>query len=216
MLPWIGMTAFFLIGLLVAEGRNDQRVIWLCKPLASAGFVAAAVAAGALHSGYGWAILIALVLSWLGDVLLVPHREGTFLAGLAAFFFCHVALSAAFLLRDNAPAWTAVALVLLAVIAVAVDRWLYPFVPRSLRLPVRLYIAVITLMVALAAGSLAAGEPLIGFLGAFTFFLSDLSVARDRFVKPGFLNRLWGYPVYYAAQLLLAASVAGSASGSIR
>jgi hypothetical protein len=29
-------------------------------------------------------------------------------------------------------------------------------------------------------------------------------------VKPGFLNKLWGYPVYYAAQLLLAASVAGS------
>jgi uncharacterized membrane protein YhhN len=216
MLPWIGMTAFFLIGLLVAEGRDDQRVVWLCKPLASAGFVAAAVAAGALGSGYGRAILIALVLSWLGDVLLIPHRDGTFLAGLAAFFSCHVALSTAFLLRDNAPAWTAVALLLLAVIAGAVDRWLYPFVPRSLHIPVRLYIAVITLMVALAAGSLAAGEPLIGFGGAFLFFLSDLSVARDRFVKPGFLNKLWGYPVYYAAQLLLAASVAGNASGSAR
>jgi len=208
MLPWIGMTAFFLIGLLVAEGRNDQRVVWLCKPLASAGFVAAAVAAGALGSAYGRAILIALVLSWLGDVLLIPHREGTFLAGLAAFLLGHAALSAAFLQRDNAPLWTAGALVLLSAVAVAVDRWLYPFVPPSLHIPVRLYIAVITVMVALAAGSLAAGEPLIGFLGAFTFFLSDLSVARDRFVKPGFLNKLWGYPVYYAAQLLLAASVA--------
>jgi uncharacterized membrane protein YhhN len=207
MLPWIGVTAFFLIGLLVAEARRDRGVVWLSKPLASAGFVSAALAAGALGSSYGKAILAALLLSWLGDVLLIPDREGTFLAGLAAFLFCHVALSAAFLIRDNSPSWTAVALALLTVIAVAVDRWLLPHVPGSLRIPVRLYIAVITVMVALAAGSLAAGEPFFGVLGAFTFFLSDLSVARDRFVKPGFLNKLWGYPVYYAAQFLLAASV---------
>jgi uncharacterized membrane protein YhhN len=206
MLPWIGVTAFFLIGLLVAEARNDQLVIWVCKPWASAGFVGAAVAAGALGSPYGRAILAALVLSWLGDVLLIPQREGTFLAGLAAFLFGHVGFGAAFFLRGPSPAWTALALVLLGVVAVAVDRRLLPHVPSSLRIPVRIYIAVITVMVALATGALAAGEPPIGVLGAFAFFLSDLSVARDRFVRPGFLNKLWGYPLYYAAQLLLAAS----------
>jgi uncharacterized membrane protein YhhN len=81
-------------------------------------------------------------------------------------------------------------------------------VPSSLQIPVGIYIAVITVMVAFATGALAAGEPPIGALGAFGFFLSDLSVVRDRFVRPGFVNKLWGYPVYYAAQLLLAASVA--------
>jgi uncharacterized membrane protein YhhN len=35
-----------------------------------------------------------------------------------------------------------------------------------------------------------------------------LSVARDRFVVPGFVNRAWGLPLYYAAQLVLAATVA--------
>jgi hypothetical protein len=40
--------------------------------------------------------------------------------------------------------------------------------------------------------------------------LSDLSVARDRFVAPGFVNRAWGLPTYFAAQLLLAASVAAT------
>jgi uncharacterized membrane protein YhhN len=208
MLNWIGVTAFFLIGLLVAEGRNDPRVIWICKPLASAGFVGAAVAAGALGTAYGKAILAALVLAWLGDVLLIPEHNGAFLAGLAAFLFGHVAFAAAFLLRHPSPAWTVLALVLLSAVAVAVGRWLLPYVPSSLQIPVGIYIAVITAMVALAAGALAAGEPPIGALGAFAFFLSDLSVARDRFVRPGFVNKLWGYPVYYAAQLLLAASVA--------
>lgn len=205
---WIAVTAFFLIGLLVAEGREDQRVIWLCKPLASAGFVAAAVAAGALGNGYGRAILAGLVLAWIGDVLLIPHHSGAFLGGLTAFLLGHLAFSAAFLRRDTSPGWTAVALVLLGTLAVVVDRWLLPYVAASLRLPVRLYIAVITVMVALAAGSLAAAGPLLGFAGAVTFYLSDLSVARDRFVQASFLNKLWGLPVYYAAQLLLAASVA--------
>ena len=205
---WIGVTAFFLIGLLVAEAREDQLVIWVCKPWASAGFVGAAVACGAWGSAYGRAILIALVLAWLGDVLLIPHRDGTFLAGLAAFLLGHLAFAVAFLLRRPSLLWTFAAAALLTVVALAVIRWLFPYVPLSLRLPVRLYIAVITCMVALATGALAAGEPPIGVLGAFLFFLSDLSVARDRFVRPGFLNKLWGLPVYYAAQLLLAASVA--------
>jgi uncharacterized membrane protein YhhN len=208
MLPWIAVTAFFLTGLLVAEGREDERVVWICKPLASAAFVAAAVAAGGFQSRYGKAILAGLVLSWIGDVLLIPHRSGAFLAGLTAFLLGHLAFSAAFLQRDTSPGWTAVALALVGAVAIAVDRWLLPHVPVSLRLPVRLYTAVISVMVALAAGSLAAGESALGFAGAFTFFLSDLSVARDRFVRPGFLNKLWGLPVYYTAQLLLAASVA--------
>jgi uncharacterized membrane protein YhhN len=208
MFPWIAVTAFFLTGLLVAEVREDQSVIWLCKPLASAGFVGAAMAAGALGSGYGRAILAGLVFSWIGDVLLIPHHSGAFLGGLTVFLLGHLAFSAAFLLRDHAPGWTAVALALLGTIAAAVDRWLLPHVAASLRLPVRLYTAVTTVMVALAAGSLAAGGPLLGFAGAVTFYLSDLAVARDRFVQRSFLNKLWGLPVYYAAQLLLAGSVA--------
>jgi len=43
--------------------------------------------------------------------------------------------------------------------------------------------------------------------GAALFFVSDLAVARDRFVAPGFANRLWGLPAYYAGQLLIAWSI---------
>jgi hypothetical protein len=41
---------------------------------------------------------------------------------------------------------------------------------------------------------------------AVAFYLSDVSVARDRFVAPGFGNRIWGLPLYYGAQVLFALS----------
>ena len=52
----------------------------------------------------------------------------------------------------------------------------------------------------------AGSTPLI-LGGALAFYLSDLSVARDRFIREAFVNRLWGLPLYYGAQLLLAATV---------
>jgi uncharacterized membrane protein YhhN len=81
-----------------------------------------------------------------------------------------------------------------------VGRWLLGKVEGGLRGPVVAYIAVITVMV---AASIATKKPLVA-AGAFAFYLSDLSVARDRFVSPGFVNRLWGLPLYYGAQILMA------------
>ena len=44
-------------------------------------------------------------------------------------------------------------------------------------------------------------------VGAIVFAASDVAVARDRFVARSFVNRAWGLPAYYAAQLVLAWSV---------
>jgi hypothetical protein len=44
-------------------------------------------------------------------------------------------------------------------------------------------------------------------IGAVAFYVSDLAVARQRFVRQQVLNRLWGLPLYYGAQLLLASSI---------
>ena len=207
MLPWILFTAAALTGLLVAERRGSPWGIYVCKPLASLGFLGAAVAAGAPGSLYGRTVLAALVLSWIGDLLLMSARSAVFLAGLGSFLLAHVAFGGAFLLRGEAWLWTAGALAMLLLPAGIVSRWLRPHLPPEMRLPVYAYIAVITLMLALAVGTAAAGSPTLILIGALAFYLSDLSVANDRFVRPGFLNRLWGLPLYYAAQLCLAASV---------
>jgi uncharacterized membrane protein YhhN len=71
---------------------------------------------------------------------------------------------------------------------------------------VRVYFVVIGVMAVLACGVTAGGGPLLIVAGALAFTASDVSVARDRFVKHEFLNRAWGLPLYYAAQVLLALS----------
>ena len=90
------------------------------------------------------------------------------------------------------------------VAATFVLRWLWPHVERPMRVPVVAYVLVITTMVALAAGAASEHQSWALLVGAVAFYLSDLSVARDRFVAPGFANRVWGLPLYFFAQLLLA------------
>lgn len=192
------------VALMIESERRGTVATWALKPIASTGFILAAVTAGATSSAFGIAVLVGLALSWWGDVLLLSRDRWPFLAGLGAFLLAHVAYGVAFLLRgvDWAVAFSALAV--LAPIAALVGRGLEPYVPEPMRAPVRVYTAVITAMVALAAGTVGArGGWLIG-VGAALFYLSDLSVARDRFVRPGWTNKLWGWPLYYGAQLVLA------------
>ncbi|MSP61979.1 MAG: lysoplasmalogenase [Myxococcales bacterium] len=203
------LTVVAIAGLLFAEWRNSVAGRWLTKPIAALGFVAAALAAGALESRFGLSILAGLSLSLVGDVFLISSALPSFRAGLFTFLLGHVAFAAAFVLRGVDLRWSGFSLVALTGVAWFVGRWLLPHVEAKMRGPVVAYIAVISAMVALAAGTVAAhGHPIL--LGAaIAFFLSDLSVARDRFVAPGFANRLWGLPLYYGAQLLFAWSLAG-------
>ena len=55
-----------------------------------------------------------------------------------------------------------------------------------MRPPVAAYMLVITTMVTLAAGAVGHGAPPMLLAGAVIFYASDLSVARDKFVAPGF------------------------------
>jgi uncharacterized membrane protein YhhN len=205
MLAFQLLTVVMLAALLAAEYRVSQPGKWLCKPAASAGFLGAAWMADAWQSSYGRFVLLALFLCWLGDLLLIPTgNDRAFRAGILSFLLGHVAFAAAFVTRGVSAIHGAAALALLSLPAAMVARWLHPNLPRNMRAPVFAYIAVISAMVALAAAThIQRSAPLL-VLGAVLFYLSDLSVARDRFVAPAFLNRLWGLPAYYGAQLLLA------------
>ena len=194
-------------GLLWAEYRGSRQGLWLAKPVASLAFIWAGIAAGALDSTYGQWILLGLVLCLLGDVLLIPHdRPAVFRAGVFAFLGGHVAYSAAFLTQPLDGFGLAGGAVLLAVVVGGVLRWLASSLPADMAWPVRIYMIVIGVMSALACGVTAAGGPWAVAVGALAFTASDVSVARDRFVRHEFLNRAWGLPLYYGAQLLLAAT----------
>lgn len=189
--------------LLAASGRGSRAGERVFKPLASTLFVAAAVANGAHRTPHGAAILAGLAFSWCGDVLLLSRAKRVFLAGLGAFLLGHVAYSVAFVRRGVSVGATAASLVALLLPLTLVARWLLPSVDRPMRAPVIAYMAVITAMVALAVGTVAAlGGPWV-LVGAVMFYLSDLSVARDRFVAPGWRNKVLGWPLYFGAQLVL-------------
>ncbi len=192
---------------LVGSERADSPLRKLWKPLASVGFLAVALVDGVPEDLFGRLLLAGLIFSFVGDVALLGSSEWSFLAGLAAFLLAHLWYGGAFWAAGPSWPWALASVVVLAGALAAVGRWLLPSVTGRLRVPVIVYMVVITLMVALAFGTVGGGSSLWLAIGAGLFYLSDLAVARQEFVAPGFVNRAWGLPVYYAAQLILAASI---------
>ncbi|MCK6505518.1 lysoplasmalogenase [Myxococcota bacterium] len=215
MLVPVLFTAALVVLLLLAEQRGSAPGKWLTKPLASVGFLWTALQAGALSSTYGKVVLGALLLCLLGDVLLIPKDKRIFMAGIGAFLLGHLGFGAAFLVRGVAAPPTLIAGALLAPGVIWVALWLSPHLRGPMRVAVTAYVLVISGMVALATGTFGHTlDPRI-LVGAVLFFLSDLCVARNRFVAPGFANRLVGLPLYYAAQLLLASTVDRAVFGTL-
>jgi uncharacterized membrane protein YhhN len=202
--------AVLLAGLLFFEKRELRAGMVPAKGILSALFVAAAaLQPWPLPVYAGW-ILAGLCLSLAGDVLLALPGDRPFLLGLVCFLSGHGAYVAAFF-STSAPAATALAALLpVGILSLGVYRWLRPHL-GAMKGPVIAYIAVISLMLA-AAAALFRADPSVrpaaatAFFGALAFYLSDLFVARDRFVKTEFSNRLIGLPLYYAGQFLLAYS----------
>lgn len=200
-LSWIALPAgaASLGGLLWAEAGNRPAARALFKSVCSGGFLLLALSLGT-DSPYARWVLAALVLSALGDLALLSEAKRSFLAGLVAFLLAHVAYCVAFAPASRPSLWTALAL---AAAAAVVLRWLWPGL-GTMRIPVVLYCAVIGVMLWLALGVDRGAVR----AGAALFYLSDLAVARQKFVAPGAGNRLVGLPLYYAGQYLLAWSVA--------
>lgn len=193
--------------LLVAETRKYAAMRAVAKTLASLAFVGVAVALDATASTHGRLILGALLLSLLGDVLLLSQRSRAFLAGLVAFLLAHLLYAVAFLRLGVSPEATGAAAVAALLVAIGVLRWLWPSLGPAWRAPVATYVVVIMMMCTLAIGHAGPSGVWSIALGAVAFAASDLAVAREKFVRASFTNKAWGLPLYYAAQLLLAWSV---------
>lgn len=194
-------------GLLVAEWLGSRAGTWVAKPLASTLFIAIALLAGALETGFGQLILLGLALSWLGDVLLIPDGDASFVAGLSAFLLAHVAYTMAFLALSVEILPMVITSVPMLIVAAIVLRWLWPGMPKGMRVPVICYVTVIAVMVIVAGGTMPAWGPWL-LVAAIVFAVSDIFVARERFVQASLMNRVWGLPLYYAAQCGFAFSVA--------
>jgi len=225
--PFIALTLLSLPFLLLGEARTfplsrdkqdagDRPLTWLrfiAKPLASLGFLGVgwvSIGASGGFNSMNTALMVALVLCALGDICLLGTKRPLFLAGLVSFLLGHVGYIVVFALHGlSVDLFSGAVLVALLLVAWRVHSWLKPTLPPAMKGPVAAYIAIITGMMTAALAAWLTHGVLAWVVGGVLFYVSDLFVARNRFVKPGAVNRVVGLPLYYAGQLVLAASLAG-------
>jgi uncharacterized membrane protein YhhN len=191
-------------GYIVASWYEKSVLAGASKAVASIAFIVFAIVNEASETVYGRYILLALTLSLIGDLCLLSRKSHFLLAGIAAFFFAHFAFIAAFAQLDLDKTYFLFALICTSVAAGFILKWLWKYLAAPYKVAVSAYLIVMILMssLAIAANSI----PILG-IAAILFAVSDVSVARDRFVARDIVNKAWGLPLYYIAQLLFAASV---------
>lgn len=191
-----------VVSLLWAIRVGDRILEVVSKTAASAAFVALGCARWSPGDAVGAWLITGLVLCAAGDLCLL--RDRTFDLGLISFLLGHLVYVAGFRAALPMGRWPILVLAPLVLAGAAVLSWLWPHLGRR-RASVSAYIAAITVMVWGGVSATAANAlPWTAAAGAILFYLSDLTVARHRFVHPSFANRALGLPAYYAGQLLLA------------
>jgi uncharacterized membrane protein YhhN len=171
----------------------------IAKVCASMSFIGIALAVGAHMHPLGRAFFAAFVLSLVGDVALIGRSKSWLSAGIIAFLCAHAAFVVAFFVHGVEPKPAAMGALVVVPASLIIGRWVLRHASADMRPKVFLYVGLITVMVACAAGT-------NGWLtsAAVLFYVSDICVARQRFVQAGMLNRLIGLPLYYAAQWMFA------------
>jgi uncharacterized membrane protein YhhN len=189
----LGIALFIAIIDWFAVAKNLTALRFLSKP----GVMVALLGWIAITSGFTSPVTwfaLAIILSLGGDVfLLLP--EAYFSAGLVSFLFAHVAYIIG--LNQTLPPINLATLILLGIIALTATG-LYRQIAAGLKsrdksrlkLPVFIYVIVISLMVFSALVTLVRPDSqwrtypaLLVSAGSLLFFISDASLAWDRFVK---------------------------------
>lgn len=207
----IGSAAALLMTLLYFEKEKNPRGILPSKTLLSSLFVLAVLVQPHPISRYYHFIAAGLVMCLIGDVFLAVPRKKMFFFGLVSFLLGHIFYCAGFLTISGAIPGAGLVLSIVSVLGGIVYIRLMPHL-GSMKIHVLVYVIVISIMLILAwsvmgnTGLTRTSRALI-FTGALSFYVSDMLVARDRFYKNEFINRIIGLPLYYAGQFLLAFSV---------
>jgi len=205
------LAAILLPGLLYYENRINQKGLLLTKTVLSLLFVIAALLQPHPISVYYYCLLVGLTFCLGGDIFLALPQKMMFIFGLIFFLIGNIFYIFGFFYVAQSSQWTWVGSLTVMVISVWIYFWLRPYL-GSMKAPVVLYVIIITIMLSgawsvLGDSKLAQSGRIMVFAGALSFYFSDIFVARDRFLRKEFLNRLIGLPMYYIGQFLLAFSV---------
>ena len=200
-----------LLGVLYYEKKKNRIPYLITKTTLSLLFVTTALLQPYSVPVYYHYLLTGLILCLVGDVCLALPQRKAFMGGLVAFLIGHLLYIFSFSSLIPISHWFSSGLFIIVGISALIFFWLRPHL-KSMLIPVLIYILVITIM---ASGAWAvfwkssfqiSGRALI-LVGSLCFYLSDLFVARHRFIKEEYRNRLLGLPLYYIGQFMLAFSI---------
>ncbi len=207
----LGLAPFLLGCLLYFEKSERQTGRLLFKIPLSALFIIAAFFQPHTLISFYYFLLLGLFCCMAGDICLIFPQKAMFLLGLVAFLLGHIWYTMAFFHAASMNQLTWIGALIVLLISGPIFFWLRPHL-GSMKLPVLFYIVFISLMVCgawtvLGDTDLSGSGRFMVLAGAVSFYISDLFVARQRFIKKEYLNRFMGLPVYYLGQFLLAFSI---------
>lgn len=182
--------AVFLVSTAVhlyASLRQDTRLRNVTKPFILLSLLGFYVLAARSVSA---AVVLALIFSWLGDVLLIPKGVKWFTAGGIAFMISHAFFVAAYtkdVVFSRIPVFLIVLLAVFFAAAVAfIFSKLKPHLPKALFYPMFLYLLINGTMNCFAifrCVSAPSAATLTTAIGAALFFVSDTALFFVRFKK---------------------------------
>lgn len=192
-----------------AEYRGARRTVYIFKPLTTSLIILTALLLpDAVPGPYKWLIIAGLIFSLGGDVFLMLPQD-RFVFGLISFLIAHLFYIAAFT-RQTGFQLTPWVLAAYLVYGAAMLYLLWPYL-GSMKGPVAVYMGVILVMGWQATERwLSLGGPgaLLAVVGAILFVISDSTLALDKFRGQFASARAIVLSTYFAAQWLIALSVA--------
>jgi uncharacterized membrane protein YhhN len=207
----IPVLAVFVFWLVRAEILNKPRQIYFVKPISTLTVIAVAALAffePRQNLTYAVGVLAGLLLCLGGDIaLMFQENRKAFAIGLGLFLLGHIAYAATFALLGRFSVWDIPVAIALLVIGGSFFLLIKPKL-GTLRVPVVVYIVVISVMVSCALSTLPSpvftgGQAGWIALGAILFYISDVILAAARFWKPWRYHRI-SLVFYYGGQLLIA------------
>ncbi len=188
---WIFLFVIVLTGDIVGVQLDNTLLQTIFKPLiipVLVGYFGLQVKS--ITTGITKWVLFALIFSLAGDVLLMfqGKKEIFFLLGLASFLIAHIFYIIFFhhvRVRENVKSnpWL---LVIVVVYYAALISWLSPYL-GEMKLPVRIYGIIISIMFMLAMHMLSIKNKIAGswmLWGALLFVVSDSVLAINKFYQP--------------------------------
>jgi len=216
MIIWLILAIFATAGEAVAVLRNNQKLEFFAKPAVMVCLLIWLSASTGLQGNALW-FGLGILLSLVGDVVLIHPSDRMFILGLIAFLFTHIFYLIGFKAELlNVTPWSFV-----LAFFILINGWrLLGRIIGAMRLkrqtslvnPVIVYSLLISLMLYAALSTIFDPEwktsaSFFVSVGAFLFYISDLILAWNKFVSPARNAHILNIVTYYLGQIGLIAGV---------